>query len=295
MMNFEALMPAVTAGKCDFAASGIAITEERAQSVYFSDPNIYDRIVFVVLKKDTGSGSFFRSMADSFRKTFIVEKRYKLFLKGIAATLVINILSLILGTLLGFAMYLACRKGNPLANKVTSFFVWLIRGMPAVVLLMLLYYVIFGRISISGLAVAVIAFTFTFGVSMYGMLVSGVNAVDPGQTKAGYALGFDDRSTFFNLILPQAAQHFMPAYRGEIVALIKATAIVGYIAVEDLTRVGDIIRSRTYEPFFPIISVAIIYFILAAILTAITDRVIRNIDPKKRTKEEILKGIEIHD
>ena len=87
----------------------------------------------------------------------------------------------------------------------------------------------------------------------------------------------------------------MPAYRGEIVALIKASAIVGYIAVEDLTRMGDIIRSRTYEPFFPIISVAIIYFILAAILTAITDRVIRNIDPKKRTKEEILKGIEIHD
>ena len=85
MMNFEALMPAVTAGKCDFAASGIAITEERAQSVYFSDPNIYDRIVVVVLKKDTGSGAFFHSMADSFRKTFIVESRYKLFLKGIAA------------------------------------------------------------------------------------------------------------------------------------------------------------------------------------------------------------------
>ena len=295
MMNFEALMPAVTAGKCDFAASGIAITEERAQSVYFSDPNIYDRIVVVVLKKDTGSGAFFHSMADSFRKTFIVESRYKLFLKGIAATLAINILSIIFGTLLGFAMYMACRNGNPLANKVTAFFVWLIRGMPAVVLLMLLYYVIFGKISISGLAVAVIAFTFTFGVSMYGMLVSGVKAVDPGQTKAGYALGFDDRSTFFHLILPQAAQHFMPAYRGEIVALIKASAIVGYIAVEDLTRMGDIIRSRTYEPFFPIISVAIIYFILAAILTAITDRVIRNIDPKKRTKEEILKGIEIHD
>ena len=295
MMNFEALMPAVTAGKCDFAASGIAITEERAQSVYFSDPNIYDRIVVVVLKKDTGSGAFFHSMADSFRKTFIVESRYKLFLKGIAATLAINILSIIFGTLLGFAMYMACRNGNPLANKVIAFFVWLIRGMPAVVLLMLLYYVIFGKISISGLAVAVIAFTFTFGVSMYGMLVSGVKAVDPGQAKAGYALGFDDRSTFFHLILPQAAQHFMPAYRAEIVALIKASAIVGYIAVEDLTRMGDIIRSRTYEPFFPIISVAIIYFILAAILTAITDRVIRNIDPKKRTKEEILKGIEIHD
>jgi len=130
---------------------------------------------------------------------------------------------------------------------------------------------------------------------VYSMLVSGVKAVDSGQTEAAYALGFDDRDTFFHLILPQAAQHFMPTYRGEIVALIKASAIVGYITVQDLTRIGDIIRSRTYEPFFPIVSVAVIYFILAGIMTGITDRIISGIDPMKRTEEDILKGIERHD
>ena len=294
-MSFEALMPAVHAGKCDFAASGIAITEERAESVYFSDPNIYDRIFFAVLKKDAGSGSFAQSVADGFRKTFVTENRYRLFAKGIAVTLTITVLSVLFGTLLGFALYLACRRGNRFANRLTGAFVWLIRGLPGVVLLMLLYYVIFGRISISGLAVAVIAFSLTFGTAMYGMLESGVAAVDPGQTKAAYALGFDDRSTFFRLILPQAAQHFLPAYKGEIVALIKATAIVGYITVEDLTRMGDLIRARTYEPFFPIISVAVCYFILAGVLTAIVNRLLRGVDPKTRTKEQILKGIEAHD
>ncbi len=294
-MNFEALMPAMTAGKADFAASGIAITEERKESVYFSEPNIYDRIVFAVLKKDTGPRSFLQSIVNSFKKTFVTENRYRLFLKGIAATLIITVTSVILGTLLGFALYLACRRGNMIANRMTGFFVWLIRGMPGVVLLMLLYYVVFGKVSISGLVVSIIAFSLTFGTAMYGMLVSGVKAVDQGQTEAAYALGFNDRETFFGLILPQAAQHFMPAYKGEIVALIKASAIVGYITVEDLTRIGDIIRSRTYEPFFPIVSVAVIYFILAGILTWITDRVIRRIDPTKRTEEQILKGITRHD
>lgn len=294
-MSFEALMPAMAAGKADFAASGIAITEERKESVYFSEPNIYDRIVFAVLKKDTGSKSILQSISDSFKKTFVTENRYRLFLKGIAATLIITVFSVIFGTLLGFAMYLLCRTGNVMANKITGFFVWLIRGMPGVVLLMLLYYVVFGKVSISGLAVSIIAFSLTFATAMYGMLVSGVKAVDQGQTEAAYALGFNDRQTFFQLILPQAAQHFMPAYKGEIVALIKASAIVGYITVEDLTRIGDIIRSRTYEPFFPIVSVAVIYFILAGILTWTVNRVIRSIDPTKRTEEQILKGIKRND
>ena len=294
-MDFDALMPAVAAGKCDFAASGIAVTEERKQKVYFSDPNIYDEIVFAVLKKDDDSKPIIQSIADSFKKTFIIENRYRRFLRGFAVTLVINVLSLIFGTILGFVMYLLCRNGNAAANRITGFFVWLVQGMPGVVLLMLLYYVIFGKISISGVAVSVLAFTITFAAAMYGMLVSGVKAVDKGQTEAAYALGFSDRETFFHLILPQAAQHFMPAYKGEIVALIKASAIVGYIAVDDLSRVGNIVRSVTFEPFFPIVSVAVIYFILAGIMTGIVNLVLYLIDPTKRREEKILKGIERHD
>jgi len=87
----------------------------------------------------------------------------------------------------------------------------------------------------------------------------------------------------------------MPAYKSEVVALIKATAIVGYIAVQDLTKMGDIVRSRTYEAFFPLIAVAVIYFILAGILNAIVGVIHNRIKPEKRTKNDILKGIEIHD
>lgn len=139
--------------------------------------------------------------------------------------------------------------------------------------------------------VAVIGFTLTFGAAVYSMILSGVKAVDNGQTEAAYALGFNDTQTFFGIILPQAARHFMPSYKAEIVSLIKATAVVGYIAVQDLTKMGDIVRSTTYEAFFPLIAVAVIYFVLAGILKAVAGRLTMSVEPETRSEEKILKGI----
>ena len=209
--------------------------------------------------------------------------------------MLITVLSILFGTALGFGVYMLCRNGNPAANLITRFFVWLVQGMPVVVLLMILYYIIFAKSSIGGAAVAVIGFTLVFGAAVYGMLCSGVGAVPKGQTEAAYALGYGNARTFFRIILPQAVPHFLPAYKGEIVALIKATAIVGYIAVQDLTKMGDIVRGRTYEAFFPLIAVAVIYFILAGILTFLVGKIEININPRRRRKEDILKGVETHD
>ena len=123
----------------------------------------------------------------------------------------------------------------------------------------------------------------------------GVGAVDRGQTEAAYTLGYTDRKAFFRVVLPQALPHFMPAYKGEITSLIKATAVVGYVAVQDLTKMGDIVRSRTYEAFFPLIAVAVIYFILAAVLTFLVRKIELRIDPKQRSREDILKGVKTDD
>jgi polar amino acid transport system substrate-binding protein len=167
--------------------------------------------------------------------------------------------------------------------------------MPMVVLLMILYYVIFGSSSISGSAVAVIGFTLTFGASVFGLLRMGVSAVDNGQYEAAYALGFSNPKTFFKIILPQAIPLVMPAYKGEIISLLKATAVVGYVAVQDLTKMGDIVRSRTYEAFFPLIAVTIIYFILEAILGLIIRLIMVKTNPKKRNLNNILKGLKDND
>jgi polar amino acid transport system substrate-binding protein len=164
--------------------------------------------------------------------------------------------------------------------------------MPVVVLLMILYYIIFSKAGISGVAVSVIAFTMIFTAAVFSMVKAGVGAVDHGQTEAAYSLGFTDMRAFFRIVMPQALPHIMPTYKGQITALIKATAVVGYVAVQDLTKMGDIVRSRTYEAFFPLIAVAVIYFILAAILTHFVNRIELRTDPKRRTIEEIKRAVE---
>ena len=307
-VDFAGRIPAIESGKYDFTTD-MNVTPERQEQVLFSDPTSYGGVVLAVRSEDLAAADsgqdtevkssaakpFLDSIRDSFVKTFIRENRYKLFISGVLTTLQITLLSILFGTLLGFALFMLCRNGNPIANGITRFCMWLVQGMPMVVLLMVLYYVIFGTVSISGILVAVIGFTFTFGSSVFGLLRMGVGAVDVGQYEAAWALGYSDRRTFFKIILPQALPHVLPAYRGGIVSLIKATAIVGYIAVQDLTKMGDIVRSRTYEAFFPLIAVTIIYFLLEELVGLIASRITISFNPKRRKAEQILKGVKIDD
>ncbi|MDO8899100.1 MAG: ABC transporter permease subunit, partial [Bacteroidales bacterium] len=102
------------------------------------------------------------------------------------------------------------------------------------------------------------------------------------QNEAGIASGFTKIQTFIYIIMPQAMQRVLPVYKGEFISLVKMTSIVGYIAVEDLTKASDIIRSRTFDAFFPLIMAAVIYIIIAWLLTLVLDYAEFNVDPKKR-------------
>ena len=297
-MEFTAVMASVQSGKALMGAGSIIITAERAEAVDFLPyyPAAFVLVVRTVPEKAQGNNpSFTERIRASFEKTFIRENRWQLIVQGVGNTLLITVLSVIFGTLLGFLLFMLCRNGDPFVNNITSVCLWVVRGMPMVVLLMILFYVIFGAVSISGLFVSVIGFTLTFGASVLGLLKMGVGAIDIGQYEASYALGYSNLKTFFRIILPQAIPHVLPAYKGEIIGLIKATSIVGYITVQDLTKMGDIIRSRTYEAFFPLIAVTAIYFILEMFLGSLVDRISIRIDPKRRKREDILKGVKTDD
>lgn len=294
VMDFSGIIPSVVDEKVDFACCGIAYTTERAESVLFSNPTSYSHSVIAILKTSDNSlgPGLLSSVKNSFIKTFIKEERWKLFLEGIGTTLIITLFSISFGTALGFFTFMLCRNGNKVANTITHFCIWLVQGMPVVVLLMILYYIIFGSTSISGTVVSIIAFSLVFGAGVFGMVKSGVGAIDKGQLEAAYTLGYTNRRAFYRIILPQAMPHFMPAYKGEVSSLIKSTAVVGYIAAKDLTKMGDIVRSRTYEAFFPLISVAVIYFILAALLLLIVNKIELYSNPRKRKPEVIRKEVE---
>ena len=293
--NFTGIVSGVQSGKSDFGVGGLGITEERSRNVDFSDPTVVVYGYVAVLDKETKENqTFFNRILDSLQRTFITENRWIMFAKGVLTTLLITVLSLVFGTVLGFLVYVKARKSQGLFIRTVRFFIWLIQGLPMVVLLMILYYIIFGKVSIDSFYVAVLGFTLTFACSMYGMLETGEKAVDKGQGEAAFTLGYTPRQTFNKIILPQAAYHFLPSYKAEIISLIKATAVVGYIAVEDVTKVGDIIRSRTYEAFFPLIMIAIMYFVMAELLSIFVNRLDLQIDPGKRDPARILKGID-HD
>ena len=302
-VNFDAIVPAVQSGKADFSLSSLPITKERAERVYFSDAYYLCGTIMAVRKADLAEAaddedeapSFWEGLVESFTKTFVREDRWKLFGEGVVVTLIITVLSAILGTALGFVVFVLCRNGGPVAQGITGFCMWLVQGMPVVVLLMILYYVVFGSFAIGGIAVSVVCFTMTFGTSVFALIKMGVATVDDGQREAAFAMGYSDHQTFFKIILPQALPHVMPAYKGELVSLIKATAVVGYIAVLDLTKMGDLVRSRTYEAFFPLIAVTIIYFLLEGLIGFVAGRLIKIVDPRHRSRNSILKGVKTDD
>ena len=279
-------------GKYDVVSCGIYMTEERKESVNFCDPYVVADVVMVTYE---GSGSIFGSFADSFEKTFIREDRWKLIAEGVGVTLLISFFSVFGGTALGFGLYMLSRSGLRAVSRVTKVigrgYRRFVSGTPALVILMLLFYVVFGRSDISGIFIAALGFVLIFGSFVYGHLTLTVEGVDRGQTEAAYALGYSRNKTFFRIILPQAMEAFLPTYTGEIVGLIKATSIVGYIAVMDLTKVGDIIRSNTYEALFPLVAVAVIYFFITWGAAALMGLVQKKTNARRRRDKNILKGV----
>lgn len=280
-MNFSALIPSLVSGTQDMIICGINITDERKLSVDFSDPYYYCNAVMVIRKENSpgyvsGSdnpqkGSFIESVKTGFKRNILEEKRYILILDGLKITVIISLLSCLLGTLLGAVVCWMRMSRRKFLNWIANIYIALMRGMPVLVLLMIMFYVIFAGTSVNPVTVAVITFGMNFAAYVSEMFRSAIESVDKGQTEAGVALGFTPFKTFIYIVLPQAFKQVLPVFKGETISLVKTTSIVGFIAVQDLTKVGDIIRSRTFDAFFPLIMVAVLYFIISWLFAAILD------------------------
>lgn len=290
MAGFASFINFVQTGKVDVASGSISITEERREAVDFSTAHYIGGSVFLCLAEniegavsgEAEESSFFSRVATSFEKTFVKESRWKLIFKGLGVTLLISFLSTLFGTILGFIFLFMLRSGKKYLEAPVRVICSLVQGIPTLVILLIVYFVIFGSSNASPIFIATIAFSIIFSVSVAGILQNGINAIDKGQFEASTALGFGKVDLYRRIVMPQAIVHILPLYKGEVVSLMKLTSIVGYIAIQDLTRAGDIIRSRTYEAFFPLLSVALIYFVLSYLIGLCISRIEIRINPKKR-------------
>ncbi|HPN16269.1 MAG: ABC transporter permease subunit [Acidobacteria bacterium] len=287
-MKFSALIAALESGKADVVCSNLTATEERRRRVAFSEGYYVNPQVMMTLKdRPPAAGAALRPswparLKKSFVDNIIREKRYLLIWNGLKVTALIAVLSALLGTLLGALICLMRMGRNRALKAFAKAYISLLRGIPQVVLLMLMFYVVFAPLDVSGVAVAIFTFALNFAAYVSEMFRAGIESVKRGQVEAGVAMGFSRFRTFVHIVLPQAVQRILPVFKGEFVALVKMTAIVGYIAVQDLTKASDIIRSRTFDAFFPLVMVAVLYFILAWGLTSLLEMIRVRVNPKRR-------------
>jgi His/Glu/Gln/Arg/opine family amino acid ABC transporter permease subunit len=215
---------------------------------------------------------------EKFKSTFIEQARWQYLTTGLKNTLIITFLAVIIGMLLGFLIAIVRSTHDKtgklkLLNILAKIYLTVIRGTPVVVQLLILYFVVFVSVSSKySIYVAILAFGLNSAAYVAEIVRSGIMSIDGGQFEAGSSLGFSYAKTMIYIILPQAFKNVLPALANECIVLLKETSVAGYIAVQDLTKGGDIIRSVTYEAFLPLIAVALIYLVMVMILTALVSK-----------------------
>lgn len=239
--------------------------------------------------------AWFESLKADFILNFVQANRWKYLWDGLGRTLLITLLAGVMGTIIGVIIamirstYDKTKEGarNTIGRKlfgvidgICRVYLTVLRGTPVVVQLMIIYFVIFAS-SNNGTLVAALAFGLNSGAYVAEIVRGGIMSIDPGQFEAGRSLGFNYIQTMRIVIIPQTVKNVLPSLANEFIALLKETSVAGYVAVADLTKGGDIIRSRTYSPFMPLIAVAVIYLALVMFFTylvGLLERRLRNSD-----------------
>jgi len=228
----------------------------------------------------------FNNLPARFITNFISDNRWRLIANGLGVTLQVTALALILGLALGFVVAIIRSTHDKtgkwkIANALCHIYLTVIRGTPVVVQLLIFFFVIFPG-GTSGILVAVVTFGLNSGAYQAEIFRSGIMSVDNGQFEAGRSLGFKYVQTMVYIILPQAIKNVLPALGNEFIVLMKETSVSSFIALTDLTRAGDIIRSRTFDAFMPLIAVALIYLILVMILSWLVKQLERKLRSSER-------------
>lgn len=305
---FTSALTAFSVGRYDMFCYGLLESDEAAETINFSD-TIFEEPIYVIIAKndyvyaetdDDYAEDIFEAfhmtgddMMDSIAKNFLTEDRWQLMLSGLKITIELAFFSGLFGTLLGALICFMRMSRITILNALSRIYIKTIQGIPITVLLMILFYVLFAMSPITAFWVSIIGFSLDFSAYCSEIIRSGIESVPSGQKRAAMALGFSGTKTFFHVILPQAVIHILPVYIGQFISMVKATSVAGYISVLDLTKVTDIIRSRTYEAFFPLILTAVTYFIVAWLLTLVLRFWRKRIDPETRSRK--IKGVTMHD
>lgn len=213
-----------------------------------------------------------QNFADRFYLNFIADDRWRYLTNGLTVTLKITFFAVLIGLVLGFVVALIRNAHEhtgrfKIADKLCGIYLTVIRGTPVLVQLLLIYFAVFESVRVDKAFTAILAFGINSGAYQAEIFRSGIQSLPKGQFEAGRSLGFTYFQTMTTIIMPQAIRNVIPTLCNEFIVLLKETSVASYIALEDLTKGGDIIRSRTFDPFMPLMAVALIYLVIVMALT----------------------------
>ncbi|MFI3237384.1 MAG: amino acid ABC transporter permease [Lachnospiraceae bacterium] len=222
-----------------------------------------------------------------FEANFITDDRYMYLVNGLKVTLQVTFFALILGVVLGMVVATVRSTHDKTGklkfmNTICTLYLTIVRGTPVMLQLLIIYFGVFGSVRIDKVLVAVIAFGFNSGAYVAEIFRSGIMSVDNGQFEAGRSLGFNYSHTMIYIIIPQAFKNILPALCNEFIVLLKETSVVGYIALADLTRGADTIRSITYSPMMPLIAAGCVYLTMVIIFTRLVNILERRLRESER-------------
>ncbi|HJG85977.1 amino acid ABC transporter permease [Pseudoflavonifractor capillosus] len=221
-------------------------------------------------------------LLDKLYQAFLYQDRWRLYLDGLGVTVSITLGAICISTVLGMVLCLMKLSKYKILRWPAQAYIDIIRGIPVVVQLLIMYNVVLLNVTDNKMVVAIVAFGLNSSAYMAEIYRSGINAVDPGQMEAGRSLGLTKTQTMWHIIFPQAIKNCLPTYTSEFIVLVKETAVVGYIALTDLTKVYSAIQSKTYDAFGPLLIIAVAYFCITKVLSIIFARMERRLRTSDR-------------
>ena len=267
---FTDLLSGTENGTYDMGCGSITVTEERMEKLYFSTPDYSGGVCICAAKgvvEKSSEGSAKNSFKRSFKRVFVKEDRYKLFLKGIAVTLIITLLSVCVGLPFGLLVYVSSRRSSFVGRGLSRFLMWFFQGMPAIMLIMILYYTYYRDMYAGGIIASVLGLGLLFSEKIYAILERYGAKSDEGKIEKDYRLYAFDTKDYLKKLFAVSGEDIKYDFKDKLITLFKATSVVGYIAVWDMTKVFDILRTESLETGMPLVATTIVYFILIKLIS----------------------------
>lgn len=299
MTDFEDMQKGVEEGRYDLGCGGITVTEERKQKLLFCEPDYSGGVAICALRAEysqsggvapgrTGSSKmkdleaaregWFASFVRHLKYTFVEENRYLLFTKGILVTLIVSITSIILGSLFGFILYKGSKRGRLIEKIFSRVVLWLVQGVPAIMIIMLLFYSFYRNMAVGSLLASVTGFTFVFAEMCSRNIDKNSKCINEGKLADDYRLEYFDDSHFVKEIFNANGKRMLEDYRDDIILLIKMSSVIGYVSAQDMVKVFDKIRMESLETMIPLIATTLVYMIIIKIITGILGHFIKGRD-----------------